>query len=75
MQEIETGLWQHSKSGKQYIVLGTAWHSESMQQMVVYQAQYDSADLGPNPTFVRPIEMWTEQVEIEGELKPRFVKL
>ena len=75
MKEIETCLWQHSKSGKQYMVLGDAWHSESMEQMVVYQAQYDSPDLGSNPTFVRPVEMWEEQVEINGKLKPRFVKI
>lgn len=73
--EIESGLWRHSKSGKEYQVLGTAYHSETMEQVVVYQAQYDTNELGPNPVFVRPIEMWNEKVTVGGLDVPRFVKM
>ena len=72
---IESGLYRHNKSGREYRVLETAYHSETMQQMVVYQARYDSTELGPNPVFVRPIEMWDEIVDINDVRTPRFLKI
>jgi len=72
---IEPGLWRHSKSGREYMVLYTAHHSETLEQLVVYQAQYDTPDLGPKPVFVRPVNMWHELVEVDGEQVPRFVTI
>jgi len=72
---IEPGLWRHSKSGREYEVLTVGYDSETMKQVVVYQAQYDTDDLGSKPVFVRPIEMWHELVEIDGEQVPRFVTI
>ena len=73
--EIQPGLYRHSKSLREYRVLGVAHHSETMEPLVIYQAQYDSDELGPQPIFARPVEMWHELVEIDGKKVPRFVTL
>lgn len=68
--DIKLGIWKHSKKGTLHRVLGIAAHSETLEKMVVYE------ELEPNPIsqlWVRPAVMWTEEVEIDGEMKPRFV--
>ena len=64
-------MFEHYK-GKRYKVLGVARHSETLQLYVTYQALYDSSEFGNQATWVRPIEMFLENVIIDGEEKPRF---
>lgn len=71
-QSIKPGLYQHSKSGRQYQVHFVAKHSETLEDMVVYEAQYKS-DL--SQFWVRPAKMFTEEVVIGGVKKPRFIFL
>ena len=67
MQPLKiSGLYRHDK-GNYYRVLAQATHSETMEQMVVYQALY-----GEQGIWVRPLAMFLEDVTIEGETKPRF---
>ena len=66
---IQTGLYQHYK-GQQYRVFGVAKHTENEEQLVVYQALYGAFGL-----WVRPLSMFVEQVEINGQLQPRFALL
>jgi len=66
MDTERTGRWKHFK-GKEYRVLGTALHSETMEPMVVYQALY-----GEGALWVRPAAMWNETVERDGVTLPRF---
>ena len=67
MQPLKIGgLYRHYK-GKFYRVLAQATHSETMEQMVVYQALY-----GEQGIWVRPLKMFLEDVMVEGETKPRF---
>lgn len=63
---IKTGLYRHFKGGL-YRVLYTARHSETLEEMVVYQALY-----GEMGIWVRPAAMWAEEVEQEGKTQPRF---
>lgn len=67
--------YRHYKNGKEYIVLAIAYHSETMEKMVVYEGQYDTEDLGKKPVFARPQEMFEEQVEFEGQMVDRFILL
>lgn len=68
---MKTGLYQHYK-GKQYEVIGIARHSETLEEMVVYRALYDTPDFGYAALWVRPRAMFEEMVEVNGKMVPRF---
>ena len=74
MAEIKPGRYRHYK-GKEYEVIGTAHHSETLEELVVYRAMYDSPDFGYAALWVRPAAMFAETVEIAGQLVPRFTYL
>ena len=67
MSTIKPGRYRHFK-GNEYEVIGTARHSETLEEMVVYRALYGDGGL-----WVRPAAMWTETVERDGYRGPRFV--
>lgn len=60
------GLYQHYK-GNQYLVLGTAQHTETEEYLVFYKALYGEMDL-----WVRPLAMFIEEVKKEGISVQRF---
>lgn len=66
MEDIKLGIYKHYK-GNEYRVLGIATHSETLEKMVVYQALY-----GTYGIWVRPINMWNEIVEVNGQQVKRF---
>lgn len=66
---IRRGRWRHFKGGE-YRVLAVARHSETGEDMVVYQALYGDKDI-----WVRPAAMWLESVERDGVRLPRFAFL
>lgn len=66
MSTVKPGRYRHFK-GNEYEVIGTARHSETLEEMVVYRALYGDGGL-----WVRPAAMWTEQVERDGYRGPRF---
>ena len=60
------GKYRHYK-GNEYIVIAFAKHSETEEDLVVYQ------DLKyPEKVWARPRAMFEEEVEIEGKKMPRF---
>lgn len=66
MEEIKIGKYRHFK-GNEYEVIGTAKHSETLEEYVVYKALYGEGGL-----WVRPAEMWNETVERDGKTFKRF---
>ncbi|MFA4890461.1 MAG: DUF1653 domain-containing protein [Candidatus Paceibacterota bacterium] len=66
INKIKIGKYEHYK-GKQYEVVGVARHSETLEYLVVYKALY-----GNNNLWVRPLEMFLEEVKIDDKLIPRF---
>jgi len=64
--DIKPGKYRHFK-GNLYEVIGTAFHSETMELMVVYRALY-----GERGLWVRPAAMWSEIVDKENYHGPRF---
>jgi len=64
--KVEPGLYQHYK-GPQYRVFSVARHSETEEEVVFYQALY-----GDYGFWVRPLSMFLESVEVDGEQVPRF---
>lgn len=67
MQPLKPGRYRHYK-GNEYRVLTVARHSETREEMVVYQALY-----GERGYWVRPLAMFKENVELDGQTVPRFV--
>ena len=68
MSTLEPGRYRHFK-GQPYEVIGTARHSETQEEFVVYRALY-----GERGLWVRPRAMWDEHVERDGYAGPRFVR-
>lgn len=66
LMEIKPGKYRHFK-GNEYLVIGVAKHSETLEPMVVYQALY-----GDKGLWVRPAAMWNEIVDKEDYHGPRF---
>lgn len=64
---IPMGRYRHYK-GKDYSVVGFATHSETLEQMVLYVPLY-----GEGGYWVRPLSMFTETVDVDGEEVPRFL--
>lgn len=64
--EIKPGIYRHFK-GNRYRVIGMAKHSETLEEMVVYQALYGECGI-----WVRPAAMWNEMVTRDGVTRRRF---
>ena len=66
MNPIPLGIYRHYK-GNQYEVVGFAKNSETLEDMVVYNALY-----GEGGAWVRPLSMWENQIEVNGKSVKRF---
>lgn len=71
MPETRAGKYQHYK-GNFYEVIGIARHSETLEELVVYRALYESKEFGRNAIWVRPKKMFLETVVFNGKEVPRF---
>jgi len=65
-ETLKSGLYRHYK-GPMYRVFYVAKHSETQEELVVYQALY-----GEKGMWVRPLSMFIETVVIDGKEQPRF---
>lgn len=74
MKELEIGATYKHYKGKNYEVIGIARHSETLEELVVYKALYDSPEFGTNSLWVRPKKMFLENVIVNGVEVERFKK-
>lgn len=63
---LPLGIYRHYK-GQRYAVYGVVRHSETLQALVLYRPLY-----GEGALWVRPFEMFTGTIDIEGAARPRF---
>ena len=63
---VEPGEYEHFK-GRRYEVIGVGRHSETEEELVFYRKAYDDHSL-----WARPLAMFTELVERDGDVGPRF---
>lgn len=61
-------VYRHYK-GNLYLVLAVAKHSETLEEMVVYLSLYENP---VSQIWVRPLEMFTEKLEYQGQIVSRF---
>ena len=66
---IRPGRYRHYK-GNEYTVIGTARHSETLEEMVLYRQEY-----GEHSLWVRPMQMFSETVTVDEQEVPRFQRL
>lgn len=71
MIKIKLGEYRHFK-GMVVEVIGIALHSETMEEMVVYNHPDPVKGKGANTMWVRPIEMFLGKVNVDGKKIPRF---
>lgn len=64
-KEPSPGIYRHYKN-RDYRVIGCAMHTETEEELVVYEALYD------NRLWVRPRQMFLENLDIDGKSVPRF---
>ena len=48
-------------------MIGVARHSETLEPLILYRPLYNQTGL-----WVRPYDMFFEQVEVDGHQEPRF---
>lgn len=70
IREIKIGCKYRHFKGNDYLVLHVAKHSETLENMVVYQPQY-----GEMGIWVRPLYMFLEKVTHEGKVVNRFEEI
>lgn len=72
---IPFGRYQHYKTNKLYEVIGTARHSETHEEMVIYKALYHCDKFGDHQVWVRPKAMFYEEIIYNGQPVARFKRI
>ncbi|MCX6723641.1 MAG: DUF1653 domain-containing protein [Candidatus Staskawiczbacteria bacterium] len=67
---VKPGKYKHFK-GDLVEVIGTALHSETLEEFVVYK-HITGKRAGEPHYWVRPVKMFFEEVEVNGQKLPRF---
>jgi cyclomaltodextrinase len=66
---MKLGKYQHFKTKNFYRVIGIAKHSETEEDLVVYECLYENPK---SRLWVRPKKMFLEKVLLNGKKVPRF---
>ena len=66
---VEGAIYEHYK-GKCYRILCVGRNSETLEESMVYQAQY-----GDNDVWIRPLNMFLEKIDLDEQVQPRFKRI
>ena len=69
--EIKLGKYKHFKGGT-VEVIGVAFHSETLEEFVVYRCLYKCRTKGEGSLWIRPKSMFLEYVTVNDKKIPRF---
>lgn len=78
---VEKGFYYHYKHNPEiindhaYEVLGVAWNTEDNNFSVIYKPLYKNTFLKDADFCSRPLEMFLENVTVDGKTFPRFQKI
>lgn len=61
--------------GNEYEIIAIAHHSETLEELVIYKALYESEDFPYGTIWARPLAMFLEEVEVNGRRQLRFEKI
>ncbi|MFH1178577.1 MAG: DUF1653 domain-containing protein [bacterium] len=68
--ELKLGVYEHYKNPEHYYrVIGVAKHSETLEDLVIYEALYDNE---MSKLWARPLDMFIGEVEVNGASVQRF---
>lgn len=74
IKEVKLGAYRHFR-GEEVELIALAKHTETLEDLAVYQVR-DAAERADKKAYwVRPLEMFLEEVEHEGRRQPRFTYL
>lgn len=69
MSKTQIGKKYRHYKGNEYIVLGIAMHTETMEPLVIYQ------EVNGDKVWARPQKMFEETIEIAGKQVERFEEI
>lgn len=67
--------YRHYKNGKEYTVIALARDSETLEELVVYRAEYASSEFAEGAVWTRPRSMFEETVSLDGVPVQRFTEV
>lgn len=78
----EAGFYYHYKhdpnglvNNYSYEIMAVGTHTETHDKLVVYRSLYKTETQGGENYWLRPLEMFMENVEKDGKVFPRFQKI
>lgn len=71
MTKVKKGVYKHYKN-LLVRVIGVGLHSETMEEVVIYEKLEDFSGFKKGSLWVRPLKMFTETVTVDGKKIPRF---
>ncbi len=75
MKKLEIGaIYEHYK-GTKVKVIGECLHSETLEELVIYKALYESEEFGKDAIWARPKEMFLGTMVVNGKEIKRFEKI
>ncbi len=82
MKTIEKGFYYHYKhdpngsiNNYSYEVISVGTHTETHEKFVIYRSLYQAETQGGANYWLRPFEMFVEDVTKDGKTFPRFQKI
>ena len=70
-RNLKLGKYQHYKNNL-YEVIGLGVHTETQEEVVIYKSLYDTEKFKSGSLWVRPMSMFFENINYNGNIIPRF---